>query len=258
MAKLDLITIASPCSASWEAMEGGDRVRHCKLCHLDVYDLSNMRRDEAEAFVAENEGEACVRYLQRADGTVITEDCAARRETPPRPCVPGPSPRRPSAEADRARPANARPPTMKMGKMVTPPPEAEPDPIDERLSPGTILADAVRAVRAAFEARDAELLAREIEKLVAPPPSSVPAKCARGGCALWIPEKKKERFTDGPDECKLRMQVVERLRAAVTAAFEESRSTLLMRELSRHPFEYERGPCPHCKRQIRAPGSDDW
>ena len=257
MAKLDLITIASPCSASWEAMEGDDRVRHCKQCHLDVYDLSNMRRDEAERFVAANEGEACVRFLQRPDGTVITEDCAPRRESPPRPCVAGPAPARPSLDADRAMAAKPRPPSMKMGKIAMPPPEAEPDPIDERLSAGTILADVVRAVRSAFEARDAERLTREIERLVTPPSNAKPAKCTRNGCALWIPEE-KEPVVDGFDMCELRMRAVEEVRAAVAAAFEESRSKLLLRELSRHPFEHERGPCPHCKRQIRAPGTADW
>lgn len=257
MAKLDLITIASPCSASWEAMEGGDRVRHCKQCHLDVYDLSNMRRDEAEAFVAENEGHACVRYLQRPDGTVITEDCAARRETPPRPCVPGPAPARASLEADRAMAAKPRPPTLKMGKMVMPPPEAEPEVLDERLSRATLLTELVRAVRAAFEVRDAERLALTIESLVAAPPGASAARCPRSACPLWILKPAKGRPVDDP-QLETRAKVYDEIRTSVIAAFDETRAQALLRELRRHPFPVERGPCPYCLRHIRAPGTDEF
>src|SRR5437867_538664 len=45
---LDQIRIASPCSASWDAMEGGDRVRFCAHCQKNVYNLSDMSRREAE------------------------------------------------------------------------------------------------------------------------------------------------------------------------------------------------------------------
>ena len=81
---LDLIQVASPCSMSWHEMEGDDRVRFCDECSLNVYNLSGMKRAEAEALVTSTEGRLCVRYHQRADGTVITRDCpigvaAARR-----------------------------------------------------------------------------------------------------------------------------------------------------------------------------------
>jgi hypothetical protein len=42
------LTIASPCPASWEAMEGNDRVRSCDHCQLQVYNLSAMNQEEAE------------------------------------------------------------------------------------------------------------------------------------------------------------------------------------------------------------------
>ena len=81
---LDLIQIASPCPMSWHEMEGDDRVRFCEECSLNVYNLSGMKRAEAEALVTSTEGRLCVRYHQRADGTIITRDCpiglaAARR-----------------------------------------------------------------------------------------------------------------------------------------------------------------------------------
>src|SRR5262249_27221366 len=72
---LDRIRIASPCSASWEEMEGDDRVRTCDRCQLQVFNLSGMRRHQAEELIAKAEGRLCVRLYQRADGTIITADC---------------------------------------------------------------------------------------------------------------------------------------------------------------------------------------
>lgn len=77
MAKLSLqtIRIASPCTVSWDAMQGTDRVRHCGQCQLDVFNLSEMSVSEAEAFLSERTGRTCVRLYQRSDGTVLTRDC---------------------------------------------------------------------------------------------------------------------------------------------------------------------------------------
>ncbi len=72
---LDLIQIASPCPASWESMKGDQRVRFCGQCRLNVYNLSEMSREEAEAFVSQREGRMCVRFFRREDGTVLTKDC---------------------------------------------------------------------------------------------------------------------------------------------------------------------------------------
>ena len=72
---LENIRVASPCTASWDAMIGDDRVRHCGECKKNVYNLSNMTRPEAEMLIAGRNGELCVRYYQRTDGTIITSDC---------------------------------------------------------------------------------------------------------------------------------------------------------------------------------------
>ncbi|HEY6251733.1 MAG TPA: carboxypeptidase-like regulatory domain-containing protein [Candidatus Angelobacter sp.] len=56
-------------------MSGDDRVRHCQECKLNVYNLSAMSRREAEELIARREGRLCVRFYQRADGTVLTRDC---------------------------------------------------------------------------------------------------------------------------------------------------------------------------------------
>lgn len=81
---LDQVRIASPCPMSWADMKGDERVRYCQKCELNVFNLSSMTRDEAEALVNEREGRLCVSYYQRRDGTILTRDCpvgwAKRRE----------------------------------------------------------------------------------------------------------------------------------------------------------------------------------
>ena len=72
---LELVQIASPCEANWSEMEGDERVRFCRQCKLHVYNLSEMERGEAEAFMADRTGRTCVRMYRRQDGTVLTKDC---------------------------------------------------------------------------------------------------------------------------------------------------------------------------------------
>lgn len=72
---LEDLVIATPCKAPWDAMAGDDRVRFCRDCRLNVYNLSAMTRAEAEALVREKEGRLCVRFFQRPDGTVLTQYC---------------------------------------------------------------------------------------------------------------------------------------------------------------------------------------
>ena len=69
------VKIAAPCKADWEQMIGSDRVRFCGQCNLNVYNLSSMKRDEAESFVARNEGRLCVRFYRREDGSMLTKNC---------------------------------------------------------------------------------------------------------------------------------------------------------------------------------------
>ncbi len=72
---LDNINVASPCPANWEEMFGDDRTRHCGQCKLNVYNLSDMTRREAENLLINSEGRLCVRYFRRADGTILTKNC---------------------------------------------------------------------------------------------------------------------------------------------------------------------------------------
>ena len=77
---LDDVRIASPCDADWDGMkpvtaDDGARARFCGSCEKNVYDLSAMTRTDAMALIERHEGRCCVRFYQRPDGTVLTEDC---------------------------------------------------------------------------------------------------------------------------------------------------------------------------------------
>lgn len=72
---LDNVRVASPCNVSWDAMKGDDRVRFCGQCEKNVFNLSSMTRDEAEALIIATQGKICVRMYKRSDGTVLTQDC---------------------------------------------------------------------------------------------------------------------------------------------------------------------------------------
>jgi hypothetical protein len=72
---LGAIRIASPCNADWNSMIGDEQTRFCGSCAKNVYNLSAMTSQQAEALIREKEGNLCARYFQRADGTVMTADC---------------------------------------------------------------------------------------------------------------------------------------------------------------------------------------
>jgi hypothetical protein len=72
---LERVRIATPCPASWNNMEGDERVRFCSQCELHVYNLSEMAKQEAESLIAKTEGRLCGRIYRRADGTILTKDC---------------------------------------------------------------------------------------------------------------------------------------------------------------------------------------
>jgi len=72
---IDSVKVGSPCSEDWGDMKGNDRVRFCSQCNLNVYNLSGMRREEAESLIAKTEGRLCVRFYRKADGSILTQNC---------------------------------------------------------------------------------------------------------------------------------------------------------------------------------------
>jgi len=72
---LEELRVASPCRADWDKMQGDDRTRFCGTCAKNVYNLSAMSQEEAEYLIREKEGQLCVRFYQREDGTILTDNC---------------------------------------------------------------------------------------------------------------------------------------------------------------------------------------
>jgi len=72
---LENVRIAAPCNKDWDQMQGDDHVRYCGACEKNVYNLSSLTSVQAEALIREKEGDTCVRFYQRSDGTVLTADC---------------------------------------------------------------------------------------------------------------------------------------------------------------------------------------
>ena len=63
--------IAAPCEASFDAMHGDDRRRHCDTCDKDVHDLSAGTEAEARRTLASAIGKRiCVRFAKNDDGTI--------------------------------------------------------------------------------------------------------------------------------------------------------------------------------------------
>ena len=56
-------------------MDGDERKRFCQQCKLNVYNISEMKADEASELIRSSTGRLCVRLYRRKDGTVITRDC---------------------------------------------------------------------------------------------------------------------------------------------------------------------------------------
>ncbi len=88
-AQLEQLSIPLPCSVDWASMTGDEKVRFCRQCRQQVYNLSQMTRGEAEQLLTRNsvateDGDApprlCVRFYRRPDGTVTTRDCVAVRQ----------------------------------------------------------------------------------------------------------------------------------------------------------------------------------
>ncbi len=73
---LDQVRVASPCNADWNEMVGDERVRFCLGCEKNVYNLSSLPREDAEALLQARLGnDLCIRFYERKDGTILTQDC---------------------------------------------------------------------------------------------------------------------------------------------------------------------------------------
>lgn len=76
---LGKVTVGFRCPMNWEAMTGNDRARFCSKCQKTVTDLSQLTREEAEAFVEKEGplGKACIRIWRDENGKVVTQGCGS-------------------------------------------------------------------------------------------------------------------------------------------------------------------------------------
>jgi len=66
------ILIPKPCSADWNAMTGDEQRRLCAQCNKHVHNLSALPPRELRQFVEKHDGTACIAYVLREDGNMLT------------------------------------------------------------------------------------------------------------------------------------------------------------------------------------------
>jgi len=59
-------------------MAGGERVRYCSECKLDVYDFSRVSDEDIRQVVFGRQQRLCARVRQRPDGTMLSQDSHPR------------------------------------------------------------------------------------------------------------------------------------------------------------------------------------
>lgn len=74
MIPLKQISIPTPCPARWDAMEGGAQTRFCTGCQKNVYNLSEMSRQEGEELLTRTDAKVCVFFHPDADGRPLARE----------------------------------------------------------------------------------------------------------------------------------------------------------------------------------------
>lgn len=87
--KLQRLQVASPCSSSWEAMDGDGRRRRCLECDKAVYDFAQLTPREIAGVIEASQGELCARLTRDEWGRLVTlqppvtaDPLASRRASP--------------------------------------------------------------------------------------------------------------------------------------------------------------------------------
>jgi len=65
------LRVIEPCRERWAGLTGDARERFCARCATIVHNLSALTEEEARRAIDEGDGRRCVRFLSRADGTVV-------------------------------------------------------------------------------------------------------------------------------------------------------------------------------------------
>ena len=72
---LHQVRIPEPCTMSWAAMQGNNRIRHCDACGKNVHDFTRMTTSEAADMLRSHAGDICGAAYERPDGTLVIGDC---------------------------------------------------------------------------------------------------------------------------------------------------------------------------------------
>lgn len=70
--RLDRLRIQTPCSASWDQMQGDDRERFCGRCDKSVLDFSRLTPSEIDARLQASRVFLCGRLTRSPDGALLT------------------------------------------------------------------------------------------------------------------------------------------------------------------------------------------
>ncbi len=68
------IRIAEPCSATWEAMQGDARMRHCAECDRDVHNTAALTPRQIEELLSGAGALPCLRVAHFADGSMLVAE----------------------------------------------------------------------------------------------------------------------------------------------------------------------------------------
>ena len=70
------------CAVPWEEMAPlSDGVRYCDRCHQQVFDLRGKSNAEIQDAIVASDGALCGQVSVRADGLVVSGDCAQQQPT---------------------------------------------------------------------------------------------------------------------------------------------------------------------------------
>lgn len=72
------IVISSPCTVSWQSMNGDEKIRFCGECKKNVHNITNMPPNEvADVLSRRIDERLCIFMYKRKNGTVVLDNCPA-------------------------------------------------------------------------------------------------------------------------------------------------------------------------------------
>ncbi len=73
--RLKNLQLVHPCPINLAGLDPAEKENFCKSCNKEVYNLSVLSSDEAETLLEEKGREACVMFVRKNDGRIVTDNC---------------------------------------------------------------------------------------------------------------------------------------------------------------------------------------